>query len=96
MQRFLGLFYRILILVSSFCMFVLSTSIPRFKFLYVYSIDFYSSFQVFACFFYRLLFLVSSVCMFILPTSIPRFKFLHICSVFPILVSIFEMLALNA
>ena len=32
----------------------------------------------------------------VLPTSIPSFKFLHICSIFPILVSIFEMLVLNA
>ena len=28
--------------------------------------------------------------------SIPRFKFLHVCSIFPILVSIFERLVLNA
>ena len=33
---------------------------------------------------------------FFLPTSIPHFKFLHICSIFPILVSIFEMFVLNA
>ena len=51
-QCFLGLFYRLLFLVSSFCMFVLPTPIPRFKFLHVCSIDFYSSFQVFACLFY--------------------------------------------
>ena len=33
---------------------------------------------------------------FVLSTSIPRFKFLHICSIFPILILIFEMLVLNA
>ena len=33
---------------------------------------------------------------FVLPTSIPRFKFLHVCFIFPILVSIFERLVLNA
>ena len=33
---------------------------------------------------------------FVLSTSIPRFKFLHVCSIFPILVSIFERLVLNA
>ena len=33
---------------------------------------------------------------FVLPTSIPRLNFLHICSIFTILVSIFEMLVLNA
>ena len=33
---------------------------------------------------------------FVLPTLIPRFKFLHVCSIFPILVSIFEMFVLNA
>ena len=32
---------------------------------------------------------------FVLSTSIPRFKFLHNCSIFPILVLIFEMLVLN-
>ena len=42
------------------------------------------------------LILVSKFEMFVLPTSIPRFKFLHICSIFPILVSIFERLVLNA
>ena len=42
------------------------------------------------------LILVSKFEMFVLPTFIPRFKFLHICSIFPILVSIFEMLVLNA
>ena len=42
------------------------------------------------------LILVSKFEMFVLSTSIPRFKFLHICSIFPILVSIFEMLVLNA
>ena len=42
------------------------------------------------------LILVSKFEMFVLPTPIPRFKFLHICSIFPILVSIFEMLVLNA
>ena len=52
--------------------------------------------QSFLGLFYRLLFLVSSFFMFVLPTSIPRFKFLHICSIFPILVLIFEVLVLNA
>ena len=52
--------------------------------------------QIFLGLFYRLLFLVSSFCMFVLSTLIPRFKFLHICSIFPILVSMFEMLVLNA
>ena len=33
---------------------------------------------------------------FVLSTYIPRFKFLHICSIFPILVSIFERFVLNA
>ena len=33
---------------------------------------------------------------FVLSTSIPRFKFLHVCSIFPIIVSIFERLVLNA
>ena len=42
------------------------------------------------------LILVSKFEMFVLPTSIPRFKFLYICSIFPIIVSIFEMLVLNA
>ena len=34
--------------------------------------------------------------MFVLSTSIPHFKFLHVCPTFPILVSIFERLVLNA
>ena len=42
------------------------------------------------------LILVSKFEMFVLPTFILRFKFLHICSIFPILVSIFERLVLNA
>ena len=42
------------------------------------------------------LILVSTFEMFILSTSIPRFKFLQVCSTFPILVSIFERLVLNA
>ena len=42
------------------------------------------------------LILVSKFEMFVLPTLIPRFKFLHICSIFHILISIFEMLVLNA
>ena len=67
MTIFLGLFYLLLFLVSSFCMFVL-----------------------------HFLILVSKFEMFVLLTSIPRFKFLHICSIFPILVSIFKMLVLNA
>ena len=33
---------------------------------------------------------------FVLSTFIPRFKFLYVCSIFPILVSIFERLVLNA
>ena len=33
---------------------------------------------------------------FVLSFLVPRFKFLHICSIFPIVVSIFEMLVLNA
>ena len=33
---------------------------------------------------------------FVLSTSIPRFKFLHVCFIFPILISIFERLVLNA
>ena len=42
------------------------------------------------------LILVSKFEMFVLSISIPRFKFLHICSIVPILISIFEMLVLNA
>ena len=42
------------------------------------------------------LILVSKFEMFVLQTFIPCFKFLHICSIFPILVSIFEMLVLTA
>ena len=42
------------------------------------------------------LILVSNFEMFVLSTSIPRFKFLHVCPMFPILVSIFERLVLNA
>ena len=42
------------------------------------------------------LILVSKFEMFVLPFLIPRFKFLHIYSIFPIVVSIFERLVLNA
>ena len=42
------------------------------------------------------LIVVSKFEMFVLSTSIPRFKFLHVCPIFPILVSIFERLVLNA
>ena len=42
------------------------------------------------------LILVSKFEMFVLSTSIPRFKVLHVCPIFPILVSIFERLVLNA
>ena len=52
--------------------------------------------QSFLGLFYLLIFLVSSFCMFVLPFLIPRFKFLHVCSIFPILVTIFELLVRNA
>ena len=42
------------------------------------------------------LILVSKFEMFVLFTSIPRFKFLHIFYIFPTLISVFEMLVLNA
>ena len=51
--------------------------------------------QRFLGLFYLFLF-VSKFEMFVLSTSIPRFKFLHICSIFLILISIFQMLVLNA
>ena len=36
-----------------------------------------------------------NICGFVLPFLIPNFKFLHVCSIFPILVSIFERFVLN-